>query len=166
MILGFDPGRDKCGLAVMEPPSRPDSSFHIAYAEVVSADDAIATVADLVAQYPISLIVMGDQTLSKTWKHRVETFLAEQSSKGSSSKQRSKKTASIPVRMVDERYSTLEARERYWVLHPAQGLVKFIPQSLRTIPRPIDDVVAIILIERYWRTLETPANDLSVSSVP
>ncbi len=55
--------------------------------------------------------------------------------------------------MVDERYSTLEARDRYWKMYPPKGLYHLIPQSLRPIPRPVDDIVAILLIERYLERL-------------
>ena len=55
--------------------------------------------------------------------------------------------------MVDERYSTLEARDRYWLMYPPKGLNLLIPKGLRTLPRPIDDIVAILLIERYLSRL-------------
>ena len=55
----------------------------------------------------------------------------------------------IPLVMVDENNSTLEARDLYWQMYPAQGLRKFMPQTMRITPRPIDDIVAILLIERY-----------------
>jgi hypothetical protein len=34
-------------------------------------------------------------------------------------------------------------------MYPPQGLTRLIPQGMLTPPRPIDDIVAIILIERY-----------------
>jgi hypothetical protein len=34
-------------------------------------------------------------------------------------------------------------------MYPPQGLTRLIPQGLRVPPRPIDDIVAILLIERY-----------------
>ena len=166
MILGFDPGRDKCGVAVMSQNRVLDNTSHIAYAEVVPAEEAIATVLSLIERYPISTIVMGDQTMSKTWKTRIEERLAEQPQNPNQLTAQTTAPAPILTVMIDERYSTLEARDRYWQLHPPQGLTKLVPQTLRTITRPIDDVVAIILIERYWRTLESGADELSVSSVP
>ncbi|MDE5111236.1 MAG: resolvase, partial [Trichodesmium sp. St7_bin2_1] len=46
-------------------------------------------------------------------------------------------------------YSSLEARERYWQIYPPRGFVRLIPPGMRIPPKPIDDIVAIILIERY-----------------
>jgi RNase H-fold protein (predicted Holliday junction resolvase) len=127
MILGFDPGRQKCGLAVMGLDRR------LYYHEVVPATEAIATIQSLQQQYPISFLVIGDQTSTNEWRQDITAGLAE------------------PLRIVpvDERYSTLEARDRYWQMYPPQGLAKLIPQGVRTLPRPIDDIVAILLIERY-----------------
>ncbi|MER3432671.1 MAG: resolvase [Leptolyngbya sp. ERB_1_1] len=131
VILGFDPGRQKCGLAVMGVDRR------LYYHEVISAESAIATIQSLRERFPISLLVMGDQTSSKDWKQRLTAELIE------------------PMRVitVDERNSSLEARDRYWQLYPPKGLNRLIPEGMRTPPRPIDDIVAILLIERYLERL-------------
>jgi len=127
VILGFDPGRQKCGLAVMAV----DRKLH--YHEVITAENAIATIQELRQIYPISVLVMGDQTTAKSWKNRLNEELPEP----------------LRIILVDERYSTLEARDRYWQMYPPQGIFKLIPQGMRPLPRPVDDIVAILLIERY-----------------
>ncbi|MCG9889735.1 MAG: Holliday junction resolvase RuvX [Thermosynechococcaceae cyanobacterium MS004] len=125
LILGFDPGRDKCGVAVV-------GSNHKIYGhEVVPAADAIAKIQTWIQQYPIETLVMGNQTTAQQWQQRLE------------------QAVSFPVILIDERYSTLEARDRYWLMYPPQGLMRLIPQGMRDVPRPIDDIVAIILVERY-----------------
>jgi RNase H-fold protein (predicted Holliday junction resolvase) len=131
VILGFDPGRLKCGLAVV------GVDRIVRYQEVVNSDDAISTIQELQRKFPISLIVMGDQTTARDWRQKLDTDLPEP----------------MRVVMVDERNSSLEARDRYWQLYPPTGLRQLIPQSFRTIPRPIDDIVAILLIERYLERL-------------
>jgi hypothetical protein len=50
---------------------------------------------------------------------------------------------------VDERSSSQQARQRYWDLYPARGCQRLVPRGMRTPPRPIDDIVALILLERY-----------------
>jgi RNase H-fold protein (predicted Holliday junction resolvase) len=127
MILGFDPGRDKCGLAVMGREQQ------LLYHQVVASQEAIATIQQLCQQFPIETIVMGDQTTAKSWKQKIVRDLE----------------ASVPIVLVDERYSSLEARDRYWQMYPPKGIQRLIPQGLREPPRPIDDIVAILLIERY-----------------
>ncbi len=131
VILGFDPGRDKCGLAVL------GLDRQVFYHKVVLANDAIATIQALRQKFPISLLVMGDQTTAKRWKQQLESDLLEP----------------LHVVLVDERYSSLKARDRYWQMYPPRGFSRLLPLSLRTPPRPWDDIVAILLIERYLERL-------------
>ncbi|MFM6310413.1 MAG: resolvase, partial [Dolichospermum sp.] len=49
--------------------------------------------------------------------------------------------------------STLEARDRYWQMYPPQGINKLLPKGMRQPPRAIDDIVAVLLIERYLKQL-------------
>ncbi|MGK7897431.1 MAG: pre-16S rRNA-processing nuclease YqgF [Xenococcus sp. (in: cyanobacteria)] len=126
MILGFYPGRDKCGIAVA------DESLKVYYHQVIESANAIATVQQLTQKYSLNLIVMGNLTTAKTWYNKLASNFA-----------------AIPIMMVDENNSTLEARDRYWQMYPASGLKKLIPQTMRIPPCAIDDIVAILLIERY-----------------
>ncbi|OUL35481.1 pre-16S rRNA-processing nuclease YqgF [Nostoc sp. 106C] len=137
VILGFDPGRDKCGLAVIGL----DRQLH--YHQVVVANEAIATIESLRQKFPVSLMVMGDQTTAKQWKQRLRQELAEP----------------LNIVLIDERYTTLEARDRYWQMYPPKGLTKLLPQGMRQPPRPIDDIVAILLIERYLNRLAESVNN-------
>lgn len=131
MILGFDPGRDKCGLAVV------GGERQLLYHQVVLSQDAIATIQQLCQEFVIETIVMGDQTTAKSWKQKIVGELG----------------TSIPIVLVDERYSSLEARDRYWQMYPPKGIELLIPKGLRQPPRPVDDIVAILLIERYLEKL-------------
>ena len=127
MILGFDPGRDKCGVAVM------GRDRHLYHHQVVLAAEAIDTIQVLRQKYSISLLVMGNQTTSKQWQQKISQAQLEP----------------LTIVMVDERNTTLEARDRYWQMYPPTGLSRLIPQGMRQPPRAIDDIVAILLIERY-----------------
>jgi RNase H-fold protein (predicted Holliday junction resolvase) len=127
MILGFDPGKDKCGIAIM------DEHQNIHQHQIVNSQSAISILQNLCQVFSIQMIVMGNQTTSKQWKKQMDSHLS----------------ASIPIIMVDERNSSLEARDRYWEMYPPQGLQRLIPPGMRLPPRPIDDIVAILLIERY-----------------
>jgi len=55
----------------------------------------------------------------------------------------------IKIELVCEKNSTLEARKLYWQENQPRGIWKFIPESLRIIPQPIDNYAAIILAKRY-----------------
>ncbi|BAQ64693.1 pre-16S rRNA-processing nuclease YqgF [Geminocystis sp. NIES-3709] len=126
MILGFDPGRDKCGLAVI-------NNKKILYSKVISSEDAIVVINELIDKYKPYRLVMGNQTTSKQWQQKLKDNL----------------NLFIEIALVDEKNSTVEAREKYWEMYPPKGLNRLIPKGLRTPPRPVDDIVAIILIDRY-----------------
>ncbi len=130
MLLGFDPGKQKCGVAVMGL----DRKLH--FQAVIPSQEAIARVGNLLDIYPISLMVMGDQTASKQWKAELKFTFPD-----------------LRIITVDERYSSQEARQRFWQIYPAQGLMKLVPLGMRSPDRAIDDIVAIILIERYLSRL-------------
>jgi hypothetical protein len=51
--------------------------------------------------------------------------------------------------VVEERGTTLAARDRYWQLFPAGGWRRWLPAGLRQPPRDWDDVVAQLLLERW-----------------
>ncbi len=80
---------------------------------------------------------MGNQTTAKQWQQQLKENLP----------------SSVLIKMVDERNSSLEARDRYWQMYPPQGLQRLIPQGMRVPPRPVDDIVAIVLIERYLQNV-------------
>ncbi|CCH67368.1 Resolvase, RNase H-like fold [Richelia intracellularis HH01] len=130
-ILGFDPGRDKCGIAVM------GLDRQLYNHQVLPAKQVITTINNLQEKFPISLIVMGDQTTAKGWQKLLQVDLLKP----------------VNIIMVDERYTSLEARDRYWQMYPPQGLIKILPPGIRTPSQPIDDIVAILLIERYLNRL-------------
>lgn len=149
VILGLDPGRDKCGLAVWAaavtapeithstgntPGIAPTQGAVLTHA-VIAAAETPTTIADWIQKFGVTELVMGNQTTAKQWRSRLTDSL----------------NPCPPITLVDERYSTLEARDRYWAMYPPQGLTRLIPQGLRQPPRPIDDIVAILLIERYLK---------------
>ncbi|MFN4280034.1 resolvase [Thermosynechococcus sp.] len=123
-LLGFDPGRDKCGLALA-------LGQKVVRYEVVVSDRAIACVQEWHAAHPFEQVIMGNQTTARHWQQQLQQALA------------------VEIIPVDERNSTLEARDRYWQFFPPQGWQRLIPKGWRLPPRPIDDIVAIVLLERY-----------------
>jgi len=126
MILGLDPGREKCGLAVVGLDRR------LFDRRVVASTAVLQQVDRLLAEFAVSTVVIGDQTTSRLWQRELQ--------------QRHPNLRIVPV---DERHSSQQARRRYWQLNPPRGLVKLLPVGLRLPPEPFDDIVALILVERY-----------------
>ncbi len=126
VYLGFDPGKDKCGVAVV------DGTGVASYHEVISSDTLLEQLPALCTQWQVSQVVMGDRTTAKQWQKKLTQALPK-----------------MLISLVDEHYSTLAARDLYWEMYPPQGFQRLIPQGMRLPPRPIDDLVAIILVRRY-----------------
>ena len=130
IILGLDPGRDKCGVAVIEQKKA-------VYHQVIDSTVAIAIIKKLCQQYQVQLVVMGNGTTSQQWRSQLQSNLNQ----------------NIAIVTVNETNSTVEARARYWQMYSPQGWQRLLPQGLRVPPRPVDDIVAILLIERYLTTV-------------
>jgi RNase H-fold protein (predicted Holliday junction resolvase) len=126
VYLGFDPGKDKCGVAVV------NQTGVALYHEVLPSDTLLEQLPALCAQWQVLQVVMGDRTTAKQWQKKLTQALPN-----------------TPITLVDEHYSTLAARDLYWEMYPPQGFQRLIPQGMRLPPRPIDDLVAIILVRRY-----------------
>ncbi|AZB71720.1 pre-16S rRNA-processing nuclease YqgF [Synechococcus elongatus] len=125
--IGFDPGRDKCGLALMDA-----QTGQILEHRILASTEAIAELETLFQTRSPQLLVLGNQTTSRQWQAQLSAL-----------------PSAPPIALVDERNSTLQARDRYWQMYPARGWRRLLPKGLRQPPRPVDDLVAILLLERY-----------------
>ncbi|HEX6971012.1 MAG TPA: hypothetical protein VF234_02190 [Limnochordia bacterium] len=129
-VLAVDPGRLKCGIAVMDAEDR------IRLKEVVPNDAVLARLLAYAERFAPAMVVLGDRTGSRGWRARIERALGERV---------------IGLALVDEHLSTVEARRRYLAEHPPRGWRRLIPPPFRVPDRPVDDYVAVILAERYRR---------------
>lgn len=130
VLMGFDPGRDKCGLAVVQV----QPAWQVLHREVVSAGEALARLQALWQQFGAERLILGNQTTARGWKRQLESLLPPQQ-----------------IVLVDERYSSEEARRRYWDFYPPRGWERLLPKGMRVPDKAYDDLVALILVERYWR---------------
>jgi RNase H-fold protein (predicted Holliday junction resolvase) len=139
-VLAFDPGRDKCGVAVVcrDGVLRARSVVPVAEVEAVVTEWALAREAEA--------IVLGDSTTSRQWQEKIARWLPQ-----------------IPIVVVDERGSTLEARTLYWEFIPPRGWRRMVPLSLQTPPEPVDDFAAVVLARRFFASFsdETSSPDTS-----
>lgn len=137
-VLAIDPGRAKCGLAVVQ---RDGTAL---FQAVVPTESLLAQTQELSLTYRPRAIVIGNGTGSKP-------LLLELQAAG----------LPAPLVPVDEAYTSQAARVRYLDLNPPRGWQRLLPKSLRTPPVAYDDYVALILAERYWQA--QAAGDVSSS---
>jgi RNase H-fold protein (predicted Holliday junction resolvase) len=139
MLVGFDPGRDKCGVAI----ATAEGTIH--QRAILPAADVETQLTNLCQEQGIDLaakssphvLVMGNRTTARQWQQRLVGAFPH-----------------LTIVLVDEHFSSQEARQRYWQFYPPQGWQRLLPEGLRVPPRPIDDIVAVILIERYRQHME------------
>ena len=128
IIIAIDPGTKKCGYAVV------DSNLSVLQREVITTGKIVETITDSLNIYKIDKIILGNGTNYKN----IEESLKNHFSK-------------LKIVLIEEKFSTLEARKKYFEAHPPQGLSKLIPVSLRVPPCYYDDFVAFLLAEKYFR---------------
>lgn len=126
--LGIDPGKDKCGLALV------DDKGHVIMQKIVSSNDLLKEIQQIVTDNDVSLI-LGDGTTSQKYL----PLLIE---------------LGIPIKIVKESYSTLQAKELYFKEN-GYGLQILLPKGLRSPRRPLDDYAARILINRFLQDKNT-----------
>lgn len=128
MIIAVDPGKDKCGLAVL------DMRGNVLERKILPREEISNLIPLYVAKYGDSTLVVGKSSFGK----EIE-------------KELSKLELRTNLIFVSEKCSTLEARKRYWRENKPKGFWKLIPTSLRVPPVPVDDFAAVILGERYLK---------------
>ncbi|MGI6037392.1 MAG: hypothetical protein ACOYD6_04110 [Limnochordia bacterium] len=132
-IIAIDPGRDKCGVAIV---SREGTLWR----KVIPRKDLEQIVEACRQRWKdVARIVIGDGTGSK------EVF-------------QELRDLGLAVELVDEYGTTEEARKLYWKENKRKGWRKLVPVSLQTPPEPYDDLVAVVLGQRYWLQLEMKVN--------
>ncbi|WP_371372151.1 pre-16S rRNA-processing nuclease YqgF [Sporomusa aerivorans] len=128
--MSVDPGREKCGIAVVH------RSRGILYKSIVETAELLAAATALVVKYSLTTAVVGDSTSSRSAQSKLSTIEVK-----------GQKMTVIPV---NEYRSTDQARNRYWADHPPKGLFRLIPITMRVPPVPVDDYAAVVLAERYF----------------
>ena len=128
-ILAIDPGREKCGVAVLE------QGKNVLWHGVVPTAELMPVSRELTKQYGLRTVILGNQTYSGEIRGTLQSLLDSQ--------------LVSEIIFVDERGSTEAARSRYWQALPPSGWRRFLPRGLLIPPCAIDDFAAIILGERF-----------------
>lgn len=128
-VLAVDPGTGKCGLALVALTE--NQSAAVLWRSVCSTSELEDYLYEAIRLYPPDQVVVGNGTGSEFILRRVRTAVDP-----------------LKAELVDERDTTLLAREYYWRVNRRRGWRKLIPQSMQVPPEPYDDFVAIILAER------------------
>ena len=130
MYMGIDPGRDKCGVAVLT------AAGEIKFQRVVPTEELDTVIKNLAAELEIKSVILGDGTTHKAAAQKISA-------------------AGLKFQLVDEKHTTEEARREFWKKNPPRGWRKFLPTSMQVPPEPVDAIVAEILVRRFLNALNS-----------
>jgi len=139
-ILAVDPGRTKCGIAVVHATNPPSTAFK----SIVETGALLVEMAQIMRRFPqISALVIGNGTESRTLLKAIAEMFPN-----------------FPVSLIDEHGSSQRARLKYLQEHPASGWHRLLPIGLRTPDRPYDDTVAELLAQDFLDTSKKTCNNI------
>lgn len=124
--MAIDPGRDKCGIAVVSPEGA------LLLHKIIASGELVSQIICLAEQYAFSTVVLGNGTTSAATKAKLQEALT-----------------GVKLVTVDEYKTTELARREYWKLYPPKGWRRLVPLSLQVPPCPVDDFAAYLLARRY-----------------
>lgn len=125
ILLSIDPGRKKCGLAVI------DSGKSILHREIVPTENIKSVTNCCISRFKPAMIIMGNATWSRNILQDLENSMQ------------------IPIRVTGEKHSTERARLRYFQEYPPRGFWKLVPLTMQVPPEPCDDFAAVIIAEDF-----------------
>jgi RNase H-fold protein (predicted Holliday junction resolvase) len=128
LVIGIDPGSAKCGYAAVSADGTR------AALEVLRLAELPERVAREVRSSPIEAICIGHATNSRDIEQLCRTRWPE-----------------IPIIIVDETNTTLDARRRYYEENPPKGILRWLPRGLLVPSAPLDGYAALLIIERWLR---------------
>jgi RNase H-fold protein (predicted Holliday junction resolvase) len=128
-VLAIDPGSSKCGMALVR--SEDDNSLTTLWRKISPREAILKNIDEALAIEAFETLVIGSGTTSRD----LVVLLRDE-------------RPQLSIMVIDERDTTLQARERYWEHTPRSGWRRLIPASLQVPPEPVDDFVALILAER------------------
>ena len=128
IVIAIDPGTKKCGYALV------NSNLSVLQRKVIPTEEIEKNIKNSINNYKINKIVLGNGTHYKTIEEKLKHHFSQSM-----------------IILIEEEFSTLEARKKYFEAHPPRGIFKLIPLSLRVPPCNYDDFVAILLAEKYFK---------------
>jgi RNase H-fold protein (predicted Holliday junction resolvase) len=127
-VLAIDPGSAKCGLALVQ---RDNDELTVLWRQITPVAKLIEGLEAAMECANYSMVIIGSGTKSQSTVATIRD-----------------RYPSIGILVIDERDTTLQARERYWETHKRKGWRRLLPSTLQLPPEPVDDFVALILAER------------------
>ena len=124
-LLSIDPGKCKCGLVLADQLKR-----KVLQALVIESELLVNHIVDFRKDYSELHVIIGNGTTSELFIKQVE-FL------------------DLEVSVVDEKNSTLRAKERYFDIYPPSGIKKFLFRDIIISNVNLDAISALVILEDF-----------------
>jgi len=128
LVVSVDPGKEKCGIAVVS------KDLQVHFKKVIVTSSVVKELSQVLETYRPQKIIIGSGTFSKKVRGLIQSIHTE-----------------IPMEVVDEKHSKEQARLRFFKDNPPRGLWRLLPVSLQVPRKPYDDYAAIVLAEKYFK---------------
>ncbi len=126
-VLAVDPGREKCGLALVTDEG-------VRFRAIVPTVEIGLTCHYLLQQQTGATVIVGEGTGARDVVAAIRQIVPD-----------------LAVTLVPEEHSTLRARARYFQEQPPRWWQRLLPRGMWTPPRPVDDYAAVVLAEDYLK---------------
>ena len=138
VVIGIDPGLEKLGIAVLKLDCR-DFERH-----QIQREEFSSIISKLINEHNPDFIAIGNSTGSK-WVMDVLSALGE-----------------LRLKLVDERGTTLQARDAAWNANPPAGIFKILPKIFWPVPDGIDSWAAVLIAIRGLLELNVDRKELEM----
>jgi hypothetical protein len=133
-LLAIDPGRAKCGLAVVRGPEKSGGAPVCLERRVVETERLTLAVGEILKRRPeIARLLLGNATHSATLRKALAAHFPH-----------------MPLETVNEFNTSVRARARYVQENPAPGWRRLLPPGMRSPEVAYDDYAALLLAEDYF----------------
>jgi RNase H-fold protein (predicted Holliday junction resolvase) len=135
--LAIDPGTRKAGVAIADLPDEPLPeeqllrTLQLLHRAILPLEEMLSRLPEWLEEYAPQRLLLGAGTGSRLLLARLQ-----------------ERFPALHWELVEERDTTLQARQLYFYFHPPRGWRRLLPTGLRVPPEPYDDYVALLLILR------------------
>lgn len=124
--MGIDPGRSKCGIAIMTEKGE------VVEKEIAETSNLSRKIEEILSRFSISKCILGNGTYADKVFNILQLLLDEEK-----------------IIFIEEADSTYIAEQRYLKENPPLGL-NFLNKIIKFKPKkPLDDYTAVVLVEKY-----------------
>ncbi len=123
--ISIDPGKYKCGLIFADFESK-----RILQAVVIESQLLVQHIKDIKEKHQKIKVIMGNGTSSQEHVNNL-SFLGES------------------LKVVEEKNTTLRAKQRYYEIFPIKGFRRFLPKEVFLHNINLDAVAALLILEDF-----------------